>query len=132
MVWQKSKRTSADVFHAHVYCDIKNKKSAFRFRSQVKKAFNITDRSRNFKLGRWHDEPVGRHPRPMFLIWFKAKEFGAVVPWLSINHKDLSILVHPQLDDPVTDHTDHAMWIGKPIKLRLSGFSGKPPEKRGM
>ena len=128
----KSKQKSAAVFHAHVYYDDKTKQQAARLRSQVKKTFKITDKSRNFKLGRWHDKPVGPHPRPMYLIWFTAKEFGTVVPWLSINHRDLSILVHPQLDDPVTDHTDHAMWLGKPIRLRLSGFSGKPPETRGF
>jgi len=128
----KSKQKTASVYHAHVYYDDKTKQQAARLRSQVKKTFKITDKSRNYKLGRWHAKPVGPHPRPMFLIWFTAKEFGNVVPWLSVNHRDLSILVHPQLADPVTDHTDHAMWLGKPIRLRLSGFSGKPPEKRGF
>ncbi len=128
----KSKHVKIETFHAHVYYDAKTKKSATQLRNQVKKTFNITEKSRNFKIGRWHEKPVGPHPRPMFLIWFKAKEFGNVVPWLSLNHRDLSILVHPQLDDPVTDHTDHAMWLGKPIKLRLNKFTGKPPEQRGF
>lgn len=128
----KSKSAKVEVYHAHVYYDAKSKKSASKLRSQAKKTFKITDRSRNYKLGRWHDKPVGPHPRPMFLIWFKAKEFGQVVPWLALNHSDLSVLVHPQLDDPRTDHTDYAMWLGKPIKLNLKGFTGKPPEKRGM
>lgn len=129
----KVKKPSVDVYHAHVYYDKKSKRTASWLRSQVKKTFKITERSRNYKLGRWHDKPVGPHPQSMFLIWFKAKEFGKVVPWLSLNHRDLSILVHPQHDgDPVPDHTDYAMWLGKPIKLNLKGFSGKAPEKRGM
>lgn len=128
-----SKQKTASIFHAHVYFDAKTKRKASQLRTQVKKAFNITERSRNFKIGRWHEKPVGPHPRPMYLIWFKAKEFGRVVPWLSMNRKDLSILVHPQHDgDPVIDHTDYAMWLGKPIRLRLSGFSGKPLAKRGF
>lgn len=123
----------AETFHAHVYFNAKSKRQATQLRSRVKRAFKITDKSRNYKLGRMHDKPVGPHPCPMYLIWFKASQYGQIVPWLSFNRKDLSILVHPQLDkDVVADHTDHAVWLGKPLRLRLSRFSGKARAKRGF
>jgi DOPA 4,5-dioxygenase len=35
-------------------------------------------------------------------------------------HRDgLDVLVHPLTEDAVEDHTDFAMWLGKPIELKL-------------
>ena len=127
MAKAKADVSAIKTYHAHVYFDAESKRKASALRAKAKK--NLSD----IKIGRWHHEPVGPHPCPMYLFWFTAERFAEVVPWLALNRNGLSILVHPQLDqDVVADHTDHAMWLGKPLKLRLHKFTGKPPEKRGF
>jgi aromatic ring-cleaving dioxygenase len=130
----RKKQKTANIYHAHVYYNPKTKRQASRLRSEAVKKFKITDRSRNFKLSRWNDKPGGPHPRPHFFIWFKASQYGALVPWLSMNRKGLDILVHSVLEngDPVIEHTNYAVWLGKPFKLRLDNFSGSPPSALGL
>lgn len=49
-------------------------------------------------------------------------QFGAFVPWLAIHHGPLSILVHPNMGDDLLGHTQHAMWIGEKLSLKLIRF----------
>jgi DOPA 4,5-dioxygenase len=35
------------------------------------------------------------------------------------NHGGRSVLVHPNIDDGLKDHTNHAMWLGTPVPLNL-------------
>jgi len=54
-------------FHAHIYYDpAQNRARAERLRERVAADFPQA------KLGRWHDELVGRHPQSMFQIAFPA------------------------------------------------------------
>jgi len=70
-------------------------------------------------MGRWHDQPVGPHPLPMYQVSFAAREFARVVPWLMLNHGELSILIHPNTDDGYRDHAAHALWLGAQQELLL-------------
>jgi aromatic ring-cleaving dioxygenase len=84
-------------FHAHVYYDPATTRSrAERLRERVVGAFSQA------KLGRWHDELVGPHPKSVFQIAFPAEIFGA--------------------GDDLTDHSTHAAWLGAPLTLRLGVF----------
>tara|TARA_B110000196_G_scaffold58092_1_gene48145 strand:+ start:2608 stop:2949 length:342 start_codon:yes stop_codon:yes gene_type:complete len=103
-------------YHAHVYYDTDNKKIAERLRRRVKTQFNIN-------LGRWHDNPIGPHPKGMYQIEFRADIFSSLVTWMVFNRDDLSILVHPLTGDDLADHTSYSMWLGESLKLRLSKIS---------
>jgi aromatic ring-cleaving dioxygenase len=98
-------------FHAHVYFAGEGQADAAqRLREGVAARFAV-------RLGTWRDAPVGPHSRAMFQIAFAPDLFGSIVPWLMLNHGDLSILVHPNSGDERRDHLDHRIWIGAALPL---------------
>ena len=99
-------------WHAHVYYDAGTRPAAERLREAMGATFAV-------QLGRWHDEPVGPHPVAMYQVAFAAEEFSRLVPWLMLNRDGLDILVHPLTDDSVADHTRSALWLGRPLPLRV-------------
>lgn len=105
-------------YHAHVYYDADTKKAAARLRRRINARFDTV-------LGSWHDEPVGPHPIGMYQVAFETGLFAELIPWMALNREDLSILVHPDTGDDLADHSDHAMWLGDSIKLRLERFRKK-------
>ncbi len=100
-------------YHAHVYYDAASKETAARLRSGVEDRFEVT-------MGRWHDRPVGPHPRWSYQIAFKPEIFGALVPWLALNREGLVIFVHPNTGQDLPDHAEHAIWLGETVALDLS------------
>jgi aromatic ring-cleaving dioxygenase len=105
-------------FHAHIYYDpAKTRDRAERLRERVAAEFPQA------KLGRWHDELVGPHPRSMFQIAFPAEMLPAFVPWLMLNRDDLVVLLHPETGNDLADHTAHAAWFGAVLPLRLESFA---------
>eukprot|EP00455_Lapot_gusevi_P034180 TRINITY_DN3760_c0_g1_i1.p1 TRINITY_DN3760_c0_g1~~TRINITY_DN3760_c0_g1_i1.p1 ORF type:complete len:116 (+),score=23.75 TRINITY_DN3760_c0_g1_i1:226-573(+) len=67
------------------------------------------------------NRPIGPHPLPMFEGHiYTPEQFSRFVPWLCLNHQDFSILVHPNTDDAVADHTGSAIWIGKQLDLNIA------------
>jgi DOPA 4,5-dioxygenase len=63
------------------------------------------------------DRPVGPHSKAMFQVSFAPELFGSLVPWLILNNRGLSILVHPNTINEKRDHLLDAMWIGAPLAL---------------
>ncbi len=100
-------------YHAHVYYDAETKETAARLRAAVEARFEVT-------MGRWHDRPVGPHPRWSYQIAFKPAIFGALVPWLALNRDGLVIFVHPNTGHDLTDHAQRAIWLGEKVALDLS------------
>ncbi len=100
-------------YHAHVYYDAESKAAAARLRAAVEARFEVT-------MGRWHDKPVGPHPRWSYQIAFKPAIFGALVPWLALNREGLVIFVHPNTGHDLTDHAERAIWLGEKVALDLS------------
>ena len=70
-------------------------------------------------LGRWHDALVGPHPQSMYQIAFPRTLLASFLPWLMLNRDGLTILLHPGTGDAYADHTDHAVWLGGMLPLRL-------------
>jgi aromatic ring-cleaving dioxygenase len=103
-------------FHAHVYYDAATREVAAKVREGLSR-FAV-------RLGRWHDEPVGPHPKSMYQVAFAPSEFGKVVPWLMLNREGLDILVHPDTGaDSVGDHLERALWLGNRLALRTERLS---------
>jgi aromatic ring-cleaving dioxygenase len=101
-------------YHAHVYYDpASSRDRAARLRERVAAAFP------DATLGRWHDAPVGPHPQSMYQIAFPTTLLATFLPWLMLNRDSLSILLHPGTGDAYADHTDHAVWFGGVLPLRL-------------
>jgi len=98
-------------YHAHVYYDPAGTKApAAKLREAIARRFAA-------RLGRWHDRPVGPHPRAMYQVAFAPEVFAALVPWLMLNRGKLTVLVHPETGDAYADHTAHALWLGPPLAL---------------
>lgn len=106
-------------YHAHVYYDAASSRDrAARLRECVAAAFP------DATLGRWHDAPVGPHPQSMYQIAFPTTMLASLLPWLMLNRDGLSILLHPGTGDAYADHTDHAVWLGGTLPLRLEVLRG--------
>ena len=100
-------------YHAHVYYDAETKETAARLRAGVEARFDVT-------MGRWHDRPVGPHPRWSYQILFEPALFGELVPWLALNRDGLTVFVHPNTDRDLPDHAERAIWLGQSYELDLS------------
>ncbi len=106
-------------YHAHVYYDPKaTRERAARLRERVAAAFPEAT------LGRWHDELVGPHLQSMYQIAFPRALIGALLPWLMLNRDGLTILLHPGTGNDYADHSDHAVWLGNKLPLRLEVLKG--------
>lgn len=104
-------------YHAHVYYDpVTTRERAERLREQIAARFPQA------LLGRWHDVPVGPHPRAMYQVAFSATILGSLLPWLMLNRDGLTILLHPETGDDYADHANHAVWFGEVLPLRLEMF----------
>jgi DOPA 4,5-dioxygenase len=98
-------------YHAHIYFDPEAQRSdALAIREAAGARFAVG-------LGTVWDRPVGPHRKAMFQISFAPELFGSLVPWLMLNHRGLSILVHPNTVNEQRDHLLDALWIGAPVEL---------------
>ncbi len=110
-----------DSYHAHIYYDDATRAAAAKVRTELEQGFKV-------ELGRWHDEPVGPHPRSMYQVAFKKSQFPKVVPWLMENRAGLAVLIHPNSGDGYGDHTHRALWMGRMLRLRLGIFTKGPKQ----
>lgn len=98
-------------YHAHVYFDPATQAGeAAAIREAAGQRFAV-------RLGTVHRGPVGPHSQAMFQIAFEPALFGTLVPWLMLNHRGLSILVHPNTANEKRDHLIDAIWIGCPVAI---------------
>lgn len=102
-------------YHAHVYFDANTI-------DQARALFEEASRLFGLKMGRIHQRPVGPHPDWSCQLAFDPQHIGVVLPWLALNRKGLVIFLHPDTGDDLTDHTEHAIWMGAVRPLDLSVF----------
>ncbi|HIC80007.1 MAG TPA: 4,5-dioxygenase [Kiloniellaceae bacterium] len=102
-------------YHAHVYYDAESKPAAADLREAIEARFEV-------RMGRWHDRPVGPHPRWSYQVAFEPPLFAEIVPWLALNRGDLVIFIHPETGDDLPDHRDRALWLGDYLELNLDAL----------
>ena len=103
-------------FHAHIYFD----------QAQLPLARHLADHACtifNAKVGRFHERPVGPHPRGSCQLTLTAEQFGEFAVWAPVNRGDLTIFAHANTGDDLADHTRHVVWFGPSEPLELSIFS---------
>lgn len=113
MTAETAPRPASDIagYHAHIYYrNAAEKADAAVLRRQLTTRFEV-------EPGRWRDQPVGPHPLPMYQIAFEAPVFAELVPWLMLNRRDLTILVHPRTGEDVPDHESYPLWLGEKLPL---------------
>ncbi|HJS33433.1 MAG TPA: DOPA 4,5-dioxygenase family protein [Alphaproteobacteria bacterium] len=102
-------------YHAHVYFDAATRDRAWTLRETIAKTFDIP-------VGRFHERPVGPHPRWSYQIAFAPERFGTIVPWLMLNRAGLTVFIHPETGDELGDHVERALWLGEMLELYLDAL----------
>ncbi|MDL4862772.1 DOPA 4,5-dioxygenase family protein [Halomonas elongata] len=104
-------------YHAHLYYEDTAGLAAARQLAEAAAArFEL-------RVGRFHEKPVGPHPKWSCQLSFAPEHFGKIVPWLALNRGELDIFVHLGTDDDLFDHTQGVIWLGHSHPLDLSGFT---------
>lgn len=106
-------------YHAHVYFDPDTRATARAVRHALTGCFDV-------RVGGFHDEPGGPHPKGSYQIGFTLGQFDHVVPWLMLNRQGLDVLVHPLTGDEAGDHEHRALWLGTPQPLDIDFLRSLP------
>jgi DOPA 4,5-dioxygenase len=92
-------------WHAHVYFDPATRDVAWALRERIEKAFDIvmgaSTRSRSARIRCSATRSTSR-------IAVRAADL-----WLTLNHGDLTVFIHPNTGQDLEDHRDRALWIGR-------------------
>jgi DOPA 4,5-dioxygenase len=106
-------QTSAE-YHAHVYFDADTRPAAAWLREELERRFAV-------RMGRWREQPVGPHSKPMYQVAFGPELFGQVVPFLMLNRHGLDILIHPESGlGHAGDHAVRCAWLGDKLPLDIA------------
>lgn len=103
-------------WHAHIYFDPASRDDAWALRERIPKHFDI-------QMGRFHEKPVGPHPRFSFQVHFRNDQLAPLLSWLTLNRGDLTVFVHPNTGQGLEDHRDRAIWMGEQVPLVLSALT---------
>ncbi|ODQ80966.1 hypothetical protein BABINDRAFT_33500 [Babjeviella inositovora NRRL Y-12698] len=112
---------SYDVHTYYNYEDLEEQKFARELYRKVEVEFADLIEKGDVRIFKFWEYPIGPHPISMFEIDFKTVEaFIKVIPFYQVNHGPLSVLIHPRSDKgALTDHTEHALWLGEKQPLKL-------------
>ncbi len=102
-------------YHAHVYFDEKTIEKARALCELVTSKFDLD-------MGRVHEKNVGPHPMWSCQLAFDKNKFGRVIPWLAMNRDGLVVFTHPISGDELSDHVEHALWMGAILELNVNIF----------
>jgi DOPA 4,5-dioxygenase len=98
--------TDIKSYHAHIYFDEDTFQKAALLHKWAAERFEV-------ELGNWNLEPRGPHVTPSFYFGFSNEQLQVIVPWLQLNSLGLTILIHPNTDDPRADHLYYTLWVNR-------------------
>lgn len=101
-------------WHAHVYFDAESRDAAWALREDIVARFGDI-----MAMGRFHERPVGPHPKWSYQIAFTPEHLPTLMTWLTLNHSGLDVFLHPNTGNALRDHRDSAVWIGRSHVLNL-------------
>ncbi|GAA5919324.1 hypothetical protein JCM6882_002776 [Rhodosporidiobolus microsporus] len=106
---------SNNAFDFHIYYSSpRQTEHARKLHERIRREFP------ELRVYRLWEQPVGPHPVPMFEVnTFTPAQFGAFFGFLVAYRGDLSILIHPNTDNELADHTTKATWMGPPYPLNV-------------
>ena len=102
-------------FHAHIYFDAEDVDRARELARSAAGRFDL-------RVGRFHEKPVGPHPRGSCQLTVPPEAFGAFASWIAVHRLGLTVFAHASTGDDVADHTEHVIWFGPSEELNLSIF----------
>ena len=106
-------------FHIHIYYT----KSTRHIAEEIRK--NVIESFPQIYVSDLVDKEVGPHTKPMFLLTIKDSDLIFMIPWIMLNRKSLSVLIHPNYNESLLDHTERAMWLGEKLDLNLESLKEK-------
>ncbi|HWK36642.1 DOPA 4,5-dioxygenase family protein [Sphingomonas sp.] len=109
--------TDIESYHAHIYFDEDTHQKAEQIRKWSAERFSV-------ELGNWNLEPRGPHVTPSFYFGFTNDLLPVIVPWLQLNSLGLTILLHPNTDDPRADHLYYALWVNRSQPVNAYAMRG--------
>ncbi len=110
--------STIESWHAHVYFDAASRDAAFSLRELI-----VVELAACMEMGRFHERPVGPHPMWSYQLAVPAADFAQVVGWLTLNHGELDVFIHPNTGDDLRDHRDSALWLGHSHTLNLAALN---------
>jgi len=102
-------------YHAHIYFEPEQAELAGELAAKICSEFDLSH-------GRLNTKPVGPHPTGSCLIIFQPALFADLVQWLMFNRNGLTIMVHPDTGHDLEDHSDHVIWLGDSMPVKLDIF----------
>jgi len=113
----KAPRPYTDIksYHAHFYFDDDTYEKAALVRKWAIERFPV-------ELGNWNLEPRGPHVTPSFYFGFTNDLLPIIVPWLQLNSLGLTILLHPNTDNPRADHLYYTLWVNRSQPVNAFGM----------
>lgn len=112
--------TDIESYHAHIYFDEDSYEKAVLIRKWAAERFHV-------ELGNWNLEPRGPHVTPSFYFGFTNDLLPVIVPWLQLNSLGLTILLHPNTEDPRADHLHYALWVNRAQPVNAYGMRAPAP-----
>jgi DOPA 4,5-dioxygenase len=100
-------------FHAHIYFDAHEIEAARALAEEARARFGVA-------VGRFHQGPVGPHPRGSCQLTVATERFGDFALWASVNRRGLAIFAHASTGDDRADHEENVVWFGPSETLDLS------------
>ncbi|KAK4058702.1 hypothetical protein OIO90_000146 [Microbotryomycetes sp. JL221] len=113
-----------NIFDFHIYYNMNSK-------GQVEHAKRLHERIRRefpeLRIYKFWENAVGPHPTAMFEVnTFTPAQTGALMSFLVAYRAGLSVLIHPNTDDELRDHTDRATWMGERYPLITEMLRARP------
>ena len=109
-------------YDAHIYYDKQTRSRAETLRAEAKKVFG----SETVLVGDLIDPCVGPHTKSMFEMNFLKRDLQKMLLWLEMHRKGLIVLVHEVTGYDLRDHTEGAIWLGRPLELDASKLDPDP------